>query len=144
MQEWQYCHLHFSCAIKKVLVKWSLQPSNVMLLHPLISNFTFTNILCCKEKRKQHIYMGIQSWQKCQSCQFCAFVKNPNRKQSESSHKEKRFLLCMERDVAHMFMSSCRVIENDFSVCAVDCLVMSIEVFDRYTQLKSKAPILCT
>ena len=88
--------------------------------------------------------MGIRSGQKCQYCQFCAFGKNANRKQSESSNKEKRLLSCMERDVTHMFMSGCRVIENDFSVCAVDCLVMSIEVFDRYTQLKSKAPILCT
>ena len=104
-----------------------------------MSNFTFTT-----NKKGNSKYMGTQSWQKCQYCQFCAFVKTPNRKQSESSHKEKRLLSCMERDVAHMFMSGCRVIENDFSVCAVDCLVMSIEVFDRYTQLKSKAPILCT
>ena len=39
------CKLRFSCAIGNELYQWSLRPWNVMLLHPLISNFTFTNII---------------------------------------------------------------------------------------------------
>ena len=56
-----WCSLGFStnrfiCTIRKELDKRSLQTSNVMLLHPLISNFTFTNITYCKLRRKLEIH----------------------------------------------------------------------------------------
>ena len=44
--------LNFSCAIRKKLDQWSLQPWNVVWICPLISNFICTNIICCKERRK--------------------------------------------------------------------------------------------
>ena len=44
--ECQYHQLCFGCAIRKKLDQWRLQPWNVILLHPLISTFTFTNIIC--------------------------------------------------------------------------------------------------
>ena len=48
IQECQYCQLSFGCAIRKKLDEWSLQPWNVILLCPLISIFTFTDIISCK------------------------------------------------------------------------------------------------
>ena len=50
IQECQYCHLCFSCGIRKELDQWSLQPWNVILFYSLISNSNsiFANIMCCK------------------------------------------------------------------------------------------------
>ena len=48
IQECQYCQLHFSCVIRNEPDQWSQQPCNVILLYSLISNFTFTRIICCK------------------------------------------------------------------------------------------------
>ena len=48
IQECQYCQLHFSCAIRKKLDQWSLQPWNAILLHWLKFNLIFTNLMCCK------------------------------------------------------------------------------------------------
>ena len=45
IQECQYCQLHFSCAIKTDPDQWSLQPWNVIILYPLLSNCIFTNII---------------------------------------------------------------------------------------------------
>ena len=48
----QYKKLCFSCAIRKELDQWILQSWNVILLHPLISNFIFEkhHVLQIKEE----------------------------------------------------------------------------------------------
>ena len=50
IQECQYCQLCLNCAIRKELDHRSLQPWNVILLYPLISNLIFT---VNKEKKLQ-------------------------------------------------------------------------------------------
>ena len=43
IQECQYCHFCSSCAIWNLLDHLSVQPWNVILLYPVISNCAFTN-----------------------------------------------------------------------------------------------------
>ena len=45
IQECQYGDLCFICAIWNLLDHWSVQPLNVILLYPMISNFVFTNTI---------------------------------------------------------------------------------------------------
>ena len=120
-QECQYCQFYFSCAIRKELDQWSLQPWNVLLLDSLISNsHSLTSYVANKEGNCK--YIGIQSWQECQYCQFCGFVKNPNhnfmkfrtnvfylpKRDTRSSHRTTIFLqkLFRKRFVATVFIST--------------------------------------
>ena len=48
IQECQYCQLCLSCAIRNKLNQWRLQPRNIILWHPLISIFTFSDIIWYK------------------------------------------------------------------------------------------------
>ena len=45
IQECQHCHMCFSCAIWNVLDHWSISPWNLILLFPVITKFTFINII---------------------------------------------------------------------------------------------------
>ena len=44
IQEWQYCQLRFSCAIRNEL-NWLIKSSKYVPFSPLITNFTFTIII---------------------------------------------------------------------------------------------------
>ena len=125
MQEWQYCHLDFSCAIRKELVQWSLKPSNIMLLHPLMSNFTFTT-----NKKGNSKNMGIQSWWKCQYCQFCAFVKKRienNRNQAitrkGSSRVWKETSLICSCQVVESLKTISQSVQSTASQCRLKSLI---------------------
>ena len=52
VQEWQYCQFRFICAVGKEQDLWCLQSWNILLLPQLLSNFTFTNTIWYKKKRK--------------------------------------------------------------------------------------------
>ena len=52
---------------------WNFE--NVILLHPLISNFTFTNTMYCKRRRKLQIY-GNRKLAIMPKLPICEFVKN--------------------------------------------------------------------
>ena len=56
----KYRQLRFSCAMRREMVQWNVQPWNAILLHPLISIFKFTSIICCKWRRNTK-YVGIQT-----------------------------------------------------------------------------------
>ena len=50
----KYCQHYFSRVIRNELDQWSVQHWNVILLYPLISNFTFNNSTCSKSTRMFH------------------------------------------------------------------------------------------
>ena len=50
IQEYQYCQLHFSCAIER---NWANKVAlKCNYLHLMISNYMLTNIILCKYRRK--------------------------------------------------------------------------------------------